>query len=651
MIYDLFYVSNKNADKNIWEKFKEKFPTARLLENVSEFDQIKSKAFTKFFWVVWDDFVVEDNFNFEYRISKWDEQYIHVFRNGKYFDGICIFSKSSVVSKKEFTHRFFTNKKEIDIPASIPIPYDKFYITTYDEYLNAVSNSTTDLFWVVWNDIIVEDNFNFDYQISKWDEQYIHVFRNGKYFDGICIFSKSSVVSKKEFTHRFFTNKKEIDIPASIPIPYDKFYITTYDEYLNAVSNSTTDLFWVVWNDIIVEDNFNFDYQISKWDEQYIHVFRNGKYFDGICVFNKKFIVSKKEFTHRFFTDKKEIDILASIPKPYDKFYITTYDEYLNAVSNSTTDLFWVIWPEIEIINEEIFSLQISKNSVHDLNENHVFKHLFRKEETYNNGIVLFSKNKPITEKEFNFRFLIEKKEHEIVVSKLKPYEIVFISYNEINADTNYQKLLEKFSTAKRIHGVKGIHQAHIEAARKVETEMFWVVDADAIIEPSFNFDYEVSRYDLDVVHVWQSCNPINDLVYGYGGVKLLPKKLTIDMDVSKPDMTTSISTKFKAMESVSNITAFNTDEFSTWKSAFRECVKLASRTISGQDNIETQERLEIWKTIGSDKLYGNYAIQGAIDGEEYGLKYKDTPESLRRINDFDWLKEYYEQRTKNIHP
>jgi hypothetical protein len=368
-------------------------------------------------------------------------------------------------------------------------------------------------------------------------------------------------------------------------------------------------------------------------------------------VFNKKFIVSKKEFTHRFFTDKKEIDILASIPKPYDKFYITTYDEYLNAVSNSTTDLFWVIWPEIEIINEEIFSLQISKNSVHDLNENHVFKHLFRKEETYNNGIVLFSKNKPITEKEFNFRFLIEKKEHEIVVSKLKPYEIVFISYNEINADTNYQKLLEKFSTAKRIHGVKGIHQAHIEAARKVETEMFWVVDADAIIEPSFNFDYEVSRYDLDVVHVWQSCNPINDLVYGYGGVKLLPKKLTIDMDVSKPDMTTSISTKFKAMESVSNITAFNTDEFSTWKSAFRECVKLASRTISGQDNIETQERLEIWKTIGSDKLYGNYAIQGAIDGEEYGLKYKDTPESLRRINDFDWLKEYYEQRTKNIHP
>ena len=63
-----------------------------------------------------------------------------------------------------------------------------------------------------------------------------------------------------------------------------------------------------------------------------------------------------------------------------------------------------------------------------------------------------------------------------------------------------------------------------------------------------------------DTVYVWKSINPINNLVYGYGGLKLLPKKLVLDIDASKPDMTTSISKNFIPMDIISNITAFNTD-------------------------------------------------------------------------------------------
>jgi len=61
-------------------------------------------------------------------------------------------------------------------------------------------------------------------------------------------------------------------------------------------------------------------------------------------------------------------------------------------------------------------------------------------------------------------------------------YDIVFISYNETNAEENWLKLKERFPRAKRVDGVKGIHQAHIAAAKKCFTKMFWVVDADAII-------------------------------------------------------------------------------------------------------------------------------------------------------------------------
>ena len=218
-------------------------------------------------------------------------------------------------------------------------------------------------------------------------------------------------------------------------------------------------------------------------------------------------------------------------------------------------------------------------------------------------------------------------------------YDIIFISYNEPNAEENWQALLERFPTAQRIHGVKGIHQAHIEAAKKCWTKMFWIVDADAIVVDDFNFDYVVPEHQQDHVHVWRSQNPINDLVYGYGGIKLFPRKLTIVMDTSKPDMTTSITDKFKAMLQIANITAFNTDPFNTWRSAFRECAKLSSKIIDRQKNDETEKRLEVWCTTGTDRRFGDYAINGANAGREFGLS---NNTDLKLINDFNWLEEQF---------
>ena len=222
-------------------------------------------------------------------------------------------------------------------------------------------------------------------------------------------------------------------------------------------------------------------------------------------------------------------------------------------------------------------------------------------------------------------------------------YDIVFISYNELSADDNYASLKTRFPMSKRVHGVKGIHQAHIKAAKKCFTKMFWVVDADAKIVDSFNFDYVVPDHQLDHVHVWRSVNPVNGLEYGYGGVKLLPRLLTANMDTSKTDMTTSISDNFKPMSDIANITAFNTDEFSTWRSAFRECAKLASRTIIGQVNEETEERLRVWTTKAKGK-FSQYALRGANAGMEFG---NTNSNDLELINDFDWLKEQFDAAGK----
>ena len=217
-------------------------------------------------------------------------------------------------------------------------------------------------------------------------------------------------------------------------------------------------------------------------------------------------------------------------------------------------------------------------------------------------------------------------------------YDAVFISYNEPDADERYKRLLERYPNTKRIHGVKGIHQAHIAAAKKCSTIMFWVIDGDADLLPEFNLDHKVNEYDLDCVHVWRSRNPINNLIYGYGGVKLLPRRLTMKVDVNSTDMTTSISDRFKAMPFVSNVTNFNTDEFSTWKSAFRECAKLSSKVIDRQEEGETNERLKIWTTRAHGR-FCEYAIRGARAGMEFGLS---GGADLRLINNFEWLQERF---------
>jgi len=223
-------------------------------------------------------------------------------------------------------------------------------------------------------------------------------------------------------------------------------------------------------------------------------------------------------------------------------------------------------------------------------------------------------------------------------------YDIIFLSYGEKNAEENWQKLKSRFPSAKRVDGITGIHAAHCAAAKKSLTKMFWVVDADAEIVPDFDFSIHSAYRDIreDTVYVWKSINPVNNLTYGYGGVKLLPKKQTKNLDHNYCDITTSISAHFMAMPEISNVSRFNTDSFSAWRSGFRECAKLASKIIDRQEDAETEKRLSAWCNIGTTETYGIDTIVGAKEGKNFGEKHRDNVEELQKINDFDWLKEKF---------
>ncbi len=229
----------------------------------------------------------------------------------------------------------------------------------------------------------------------------------------------------------------------------------------------------------------------------------------------------------------------------------------------------------------------------------------------------------------------------EQIWKNMPPFDIIFLSYDEEDADKNFNALKNRFPRIQRVQKIKGILEAHKEAARIAQSDMFYVVDADAEILPTFEFTLMPHSMDRETVHVWHSRNPVNGLEYGYGGVKLFPRKLLLEYKGSPVDFTTSVSGKLKVMEEVSNITKFNVDPFSTWRSAFRECAKLASKIIHNQDNTETDYRLNVWCSKEEGE-FGDFAVLGAIEGKQFGIDNANEPEMLKLVNDFDWLEKRF---------
>ena len=60
---------------------------------------------------------------------------------------------------------------------------------------------------------------------------------------------------------------------------------------------------------------------------------------------------------------------------------------------------------------------------------------------------------------------------------------------------------------------------------------------------------------------------------------------------------------------------------------------------------MSSNSRLSIWCTVGVDRPFGKYAIAGAIAGKLYGEENSENIEALKKINDFDWLKEKFDAR------
>ena len=238
-------------------------------------------------------------------------------------------------------------------------------------------------------------------------------------------------------------------------------------------------------------------------------------------------------------------------------------------------------------------------------------------------------------------------------------FDIVFISYDEPNADLHYADLCNKVPWAKRGHGVKGSDHAHKAAAQLSDTEWFITVDGDNIVDTKF-FALELEMKDPKVqVYGWCGRNRINGLRYGNGGLKIWKKDFVLNMKTHEASTSDRAQVDFcwedgyKNFPKVYSESIITGSPFQAWRAGFREGVKMTlldgvripKEEIKQQIWWHNLHRLKIWSTVGAHEENGLYAIYGARLGQWMA---NCTDWNYVDVRDFEILRSIYNEKVKH---
>jgi hypothetical protein len=222
------------------------------------------------------------------------------------------------------------------------------------------------------------------------------------------------------------------------------------------------------------------------------------------------------------------------------------------------------------------------------------------------------------------------------------PQDVIFISNGEPMANNNWQNLKQLCPRAKHSRGVLGREAAYKAAASLSDTPWFFAVFAKTEVLPDFKFDFQPDRLQAPKHYIFHSRNPLNGLEYGAMNINLYNKQLVLD---TVPGIDFTLSAAHEVVPVCASISRFNTDPWITWRSAFREVLKLKQEVDQGA-GVEIQYRLDQWCTRAQGEN-AEHCLQGAQDALEYYQLVNGNNDSLRLSFDWAWLQDYYYKKYK----
>jgi hypothetical protein len=416
------------------------------------------------------------------------------------------------------------------------------------------------------------------------------------------------------------------------------------------MATATTEYVWIT-NSVCNYDFFDFSWQPEPWQKEMIHCFANGSVAgkNGVELRGDTFYIHVASFKAQMI----ELELLDwfnvinyvvdqrverwSMPAVYYKG-----DNLIEAINSHTFTS-----PYALFTNDDCFESISNVNTCLWTEKDRTARDLSTDKST---SLIPRDIKKYIKTQVYDYPYLEMARAQ--TVRFTMPLDIVFISNGEPDAERWYTHLLEavygnplQYSNAgmrvKRVQNVNGRVAAYQAAARASTTHWFFAVFAKLEVNPSFNFEWQPDYWQGPKHYIFNAHNPINGLEYGHQGMIAYNKSLVLANN--DPGIDFTLSQPHESVPILSGTAHYNQDAWTTWRTAFREVLKLRL-FMDTQPTLETEHRLKTWCTVGEGQ-YAGMSISGAKDAVAYYEEVSGDPAKLQLSFEWAWLRRMFEER------
>jgi hypothetical protein len=561
-----------------------------------------------------------------------------------------------------------SNEKYLQLKERFPqIQKTRYLLSWVDTIARCLIKSETELFWVLSSELDYTD-FTFDYNPNPWQMKMVHVFgTQWSHWGNTYLVNKNTFTESTKYVKVIehlnmlnFVKDKRTKINNCLHdiilvdhgndstdqikelllaktnrsvsvVKYEHSYLNTFKNMLTGLAQRKEHYVWVC-SSICDYIDFDFTYIPDPYAKEQLHVFpsEHQQYGDTFLIDVNKL---REGIT--------EIDMLSE----FDKVNYNRHQKVRRlpcpvfTVEDSQTELttYDYQFPYAVFQTNEYVDNQYEPLNVWDMDKADVL--------VTNKGasrIVVPKTAKDIIKGDvYDYPYIDTKN-----MSDTQPLDIVFLSNGEERADEHYDRLCEvakKFNNRiVRVDGVNGRANAYHAAANASNTPWFFSVFAKLEVDRHFDFEWQPDRLQERKHYIFHARNPVNGLVYGHQAMIAYNKKLVLNNPGIGLDFT--LDSLHEVVKIVSGKARFDTDEYSTWRTSFRECVKLKDTVVKNPDDVVSVSRLKTWATVGNGD-YGQDSINGALDAIEYYDSVSGDIDKLKLTYEWDWLKDYYNNK------
>jgi len=617
------------------------------------------------------------NFNFDWKPSIEQSQYIQVFgssentktqtflvnsvmwlRGNTEFNWVEEQIKNKIdmffVDRSNIESQTRFEKLKIRFPNIIKTRYLNSWVDTINRCIN---RATSNLCWILNSELDYTD-FDFEYYPNPWQMKMVHVFgtqwshwgttfivnretfpEDTKYIKIIEHLSNLNFVKdrKAKATNVLYDtvyidhsnlNMSDTCLTGELVIKYQGNYIDTFRKMLDFLSVKKEHYVWIV-STICDYTDFDFTYICDPFAKEHLHVFPSDrqKFGDTFLIDVNKLRTLIDEMTSLGEYGKINYNQHQRVKRLPAPVIIITDDTHASNI-NTEFDFPYAVFVTED--NKNINTVDIEPMNLWS-------------DETKNITITSTGGTRIIVPKEAKQYVKKELYDYPYIITNSKllqsnPLDIVFFSNGEASADKNYEHLLKITkglpNKVTRVDGVDGRVKSQHAAANSSNTSWYFLVNAKLKVTAKFDFNWQPDRLQIPKHYIFHATNPVNGLVYGHQAIVANNKKLTLENFGSGLDFT--MDSEHEVVPVNCGIGMYNSSEWDTWRTAFRECIKLkASKTE------ENEIRLNTWLTTAIGD-FAEHSLQGAQHAVQYYEQVKGDITQLRLSYDWVWLKEKF---------